>query len=57
MKGEDVRSAISELNLTALLVPISLLTVQETAPASRSVRTADSIPVENALNVTAVHTP
>ncbi len=57
MKGEDVRSAISELDLTALLAHISLLTVQETAPASRSVRTADFIPAENALNVTAVHTP
>ena len=56
MRGGAVQSAISELSLSARLVHISLLTVQETAPVSRSVRTAVSIPAENALNEIAVPT-
>lgn len=56
MRGDDVQNAISELSLSARLVHISLLTVQEIAPVSRSARTAVFIPVENALNAIAVHT-
>ena len=56
MRGDAVQSAISELSPSARLVHISLLTVQEIAPVSRSVRTAVSIPAENALNGIAVHT-
>ena len=56
MRGGTVQSAISELSLSARLVHISLLTVQETVPVLRSVRTAVSMPAENALNAIAVHT-
>ena len=56
MRGGAVQSAISELSLSARLVHISLLTVQETALVLRSARTAVSMPAENALNAIAVHT-
>ena len=56
MRVGAVQSAISELSLSARLVHISLLTVQETAPVLHSARTAVSILAENASNAIAVHT-
>ena len=56
MREGNVLSASPGQNRSVLLVTIFLLTVQETAPVSRSVRTAVSIPAENALNAIAVHT-